>query len=85
MEINFEWLVKMDSPLIESAEEKLRMDIEDPSHFNPCHEGTVLVSILSTDPLDSIIKGDIRCTCGKIFATFKGVSDGSKIDYFFQK
>ena len=46
MEINFDWLVKMDSSLIESAEEKLKMDIEDSSHFNPCHEGTVLVSIL---------------------------------------
>lgn len=85
MEINFDWLVKMDSSLIESAEEKLKKDIEDSSHFNPCHEGMVLVSILSTDPLDSTIKGNIRCTCGKIFTTFKGVSDGSKIDYFFQK
>ena len=85
MEINFDWLVKMDSSLIESAEEKLKMDIKDSSHFNACHEGTVLVSILFTDPLDCTIKGNIRCSCGKIFATFKGVSDGSKIDYFFQK
>lgn len=85
MDLKFEWLVQINPSLIESAEEKLKMDIKDSIHFNPCHEGTILVSIIATDPLEVSINGNIMCTCGKVFATFKGASDGSRVDYSFHK
>ena len=85
MGLKFEWIEQIDPSLIEAAEEKLRMDIEDSSNFNPCHEGTILVSIISSDPLEVSIKGNIKCECGEVIATFKGASDGSKVNYCFQK
>jgi hypothetical protein len=52
------------------------------TEFRPCHSGTILVFLGIGGPLNRILTGSIRCQCGKVFATFRGNSDASKLDLF---
>lgn len=80
MKITFTWAAQINSSLKKFAEEKIR-DLGESNCFKACHAGPLLVSILSTDPLEVSIKGNIRCQCGKEIATFSGASDGSTLSY----
>lgn len=66
MNIVFDWLPQIKPSLRASAEMKLKNDIVESDNFKPCHSGSVSVSILSSDPLEVSIKGEIRCNCGKL-------------------
>jgi hypothetical protein len=81
MKITFTWAVQINSSLKKSVEEKLDRDLGESKRFKACHAGPLLVSILSTDPLEVSIKGNIKCQCGRAIATFSGASDGSTLRY----
>ena len=83
MNIVFDWLPQINRSLRESAEMKIKNDMQESDDFKPCHSGSISVSILSSDPLEVSIKGEIRCSCSKIFASFNGSSDGSSLTYVF--
>jgi hypothetical protein len=81
MNIIFDWLPQINRSLRESAEIKIKNDIQESDDIKPCHTGPISVSILSSDPLEVSIKGEIRCSCSKILALFNGSSDGSTLNY----
>jgi hypothetical protein len=81
MNIIFDWLPQINRSLRESAEIKIKNDIQESDDIKPCHTGSISVSILSSDPLEVSIKGEIRCRCTKILASFHGSSDGSTLNY----
>ena len=67
----------------DELESKIRQDIEDDPDMRPCHSGTITVHLSSTDALENTIDGNLVCQCGKTFATFSGVSDGSPLTYSY--
>ena len=79
MDIRFDWVPQINPSLRESAETQIKNDIKESNYFKPCHAGTMSVSILSTDTLEVSIKGNVKCQCGKVLATFSGASDGSRL------
>ena len=81
MDIKFNWLPQIKPSLRKSAETKIKNDIEESNYFKPCHGGPMSVSILSTDPLEVSIKGNFKCQCGRVLATFTGASDGSTLNF----
>jgi hypothetical protein len=81
MNIIFDWLPQINRSLRESAETKIKNDIQESDDIKPCHTGPISVSILSSDPLEVSIKGEISCSCTKILALFNGLSDGSTLNY----
>ena len=83
MNIVFDWLPQINRSLRESAEMKIKNDMQESDDFKPCHSGSISVSILSSDPLEVSMKGEIRCSCGKILESFNGSSDGSTLNYVF--
>jgi len=72
MKITFTWPVQVGPSLSKSsAEETIKNSVEArPEEFKSCHEGTLLVSFLSTDPLEISLGGNISCHCGKEFQKF---------------
>ena len=83
MNIVFDWLPQINRSLRESAEMKIKNDMQESDDFEPCHSGSISVFILSSDPLEVSIKGEVRCNCGKILVSFNGSSDGSTLNYVF--
>ena len=84
MEIAFHWLVNIERPLQESSEAKIKDDIiTNHEDFKPCHAGVISIVITSSDPIQVSIKGNIKCNCGKLIASFEGSSDGSTVHYKF--
>jgi hypothetical protein len=81
MNIIFDWLPQINRSLRESTEIKIKNDIQESDDIKPCHTGPISVSILSADPLEVSIKGEIRCSCSKILASFNGSSDGSTLNH----
>jgi len=47
--------------------------------LKPCHDGDVKVQVDITGPLFSELVGNITCSCGKKYCTFRGASDASKV------
>jgi len=83
MNIIFDWLPQIKPSLRASAEMKIGDDIQESDDLKPCHSGPISVSILSSDPLEVSIKGNITCKCGKSLASFNGSSDGGTLNYVF--
>ncbi|MDW7773675.1 MAG: hypothetical protein SCH71_12380 [Desulfobulbaceae bacterium] len=82
MDVQFSWVAGFPLPVREDAEKQIRKDLKGSGNLRPCHQGPILVSVHYADPLGSWIEGDITCSCGELYAVFKGFSVNSKIDYY---
>lgn len=81
MDIDFVWSTPTTTVPRDVLESKIRDDIESDPDIRPCHSGKITVHLLSTDPIEVTIDGQLICQCGKTYATFSGASDGSKLTY----
>lgn len=82
MDYEFHWVSNTGHETKQSAEENIRNDQE--SGHSPiafCHEGTVVVTLSSPDPLQTTLVGNMKCSCGKARGEIGGHSDGSCITF----
>jgi len=80
MDYQFCWVSNISDNARVSAEEAIRKDQE--SGHSPvtfCHNGAVIVTLSSPDPLQMTLVGSMKCSCGKPRGTINGSSDGSNI------
>ena len=65
------------------VENSIRKTFEDRGdiELKPCHGGRVKVQLNIDGPLNTILVGNIACSCGKKYCTFKGNSDASKVTF----
>lgn len=82
MDVRFVWAVSTSTVPREEVESKIREDVENHPDLHPCHPGVITAQILSTDPLEVNIAGQLVCMCGESFAEFSGSSDGSTLTYY---
>jgi hypothetical protein len=82
---NFYW---NGSPVItekekREVEDSLRQTFEDRGYIElkPCHDGQVRVQLNIDGPLNTILFGNITCSCGKKYCTFRGSSDASTVTF----
>jgi hypothetical protein len=80
MSIIFDWLPQINRSLRESAEIKVKNDIQESDDIKPCHRIHFCFHFILRSSGGSI-KGEIRCSCSKILASFHGSSDGSTLNY----
>jgi hypothetical protein len=78
--MKFLWHVYVGANLKNEFEVALKEALEESTEFAPCHSGTRTTHILATDPLENSVKGQVKCQCGRLFLTFSGASNGSKLE-----
>ena len=80
MEYKFNWVSNATHENKISTEAKIREDQE--SGHSPvtfCHHGIVAVTLSSPDPLQMMLVGQMKCSCGKVRGTISGSRDASGI------
>lgn len=80
MNYEFHWVSNIPEDTKLSAEEAIR-DAHESGHspVPVCHDGTVIVTISSPDPLQMTLVGNMKCSCGMPQGVITGRSDGSSI------
>jgi hypothetical protein len=81
MDIKFVWSTPSSTVLRDVIESNIRKDIEDDPKIHPCHSDEITVHLASNDPLETTIKGELKCQCGKVLENVSGASDGSRLTY----
>jgi len=82
MAIQYVWVVSTSTVPRKEAESRIRQDLENHPDLHPCHPGIITGQVLSSDPLEVKIAGQLGCTCGESFAQFVGFSEGSTLTYY---
>jgi hypothetical protein len=82
MDIQFIWDNSTTTTVLRDVvEEGIREAVENDSDIRPCHPGVITAKLHTTDPLEASLKGQLSCSCGKVFASFFGSSGGSPLKY----
>ena len=80
MKYEFRWVSNISDDAKLSVEEAI-YDAHESGHspVTLCHDGAVIVTISSPDPLQMTLVGNMKCSCGKPRGVITGKSDGSSI------
>jgi hypothetical protein len=80
MKYEFHWLSDIADAKKTPAEDAIRDGQESgDSPITFCHEGTVLVTLSSSDALQRRYEGDMRCCCGIVRGAIRGKCNGSSV------
>ena len=86
MKYQFHWKSIISGNTKNSAEEAIRSSQE--SGHSPitfCHDGIVNVTISVPDPLQMMLIGNMKCSCGKPRGVVSGRIDGSSMAFDLAK
>lgn len=78
LEYKFDWKSTTDCETRKSTEANIRAELKGghyPIAF--CHEGTIVVTLLLSGPLQTKLVGNMKCSCGKAEGEIESSSDGS--------
>lgn len=78
MNIEFHWSPESNYADQEAVETELREVFQD-IDLQPCHPGTIITYLDISGPLNRILKGSVKCQCGKTLTTFTGDSEASHL------
>jgi hypothetical protein len=85
-DIKFEWVPPrfgpLDNSLKEPIEERIKAYVQESDDFRPCHQGQAAVFFESTDPLVTVIRGTIKCSCGKVIFRFEASTVSPSVEFF---
>jgi len=79
MHISYKWKKETSEMNNGYIEERLSALILQDCVF--CHTGIILVNLAIDDPLDSYLKGEVNCSCGKKVCSFEGDSQIKTISF----
>lgn len=80
MKYEFHWVPEIADAKKTPAEEAIREGQKSgDSPISFCHDGTVVVTLSTTDALQKRFVGDMKCSCGKVCGAIKGKCNGSSV------
>ncbi|MDW7772114.1 MAG: hypothetical protein SCH71_04400 [Desulfobulbaceae bacterium] len=83
MNIIFKWQKKLDARTREAFQGTVMSDIKESSEFTPCHPGNIYVNVSFVNPSDMQVEGEIKCSCGREYISFRGKCISEDIFYIF--
>lgn len=76
----FNWITETELRQKKDVETEISACLDD-LEIKPCCIGEMTIKLAINGPLNNILEGLVKCSCGKELCEFKGGSMASKLDF----